>query len=117
VPSEYYTLCFEAILSRKHLVFTYRDRRRQVCPHVLGLTRGKEMVLGYQFAGETNGGLPLEGQWRCFQIAEMHSIEMRDGKWHTGGSHRSKSPCVDDVDLDVNPNAPQRSWAKHKRKL
>jgi hypothetical protein len=42
---------------------------------------------------------------------------MRDGKWHTGGSHRSKSPCVDDVDLDVNPNAPQRSWAKHKRKL
>ena len=116
MPSEYYEVCFEAILGRKQLVFTYRDRRREVCPHVLGLTKRKEMLLGYQFAGETNGGMPPRGEWRCFQVAEMHSIEVRDGPWHTGESHLSKSRCVDDVDLDVNPNAPQRSWARHLRK-
>ena len=87
-----------------------------MCPHVLGLTKRKEMLLGYQFAGETNGGMPPRGEWRCFQVAEMHSIEVRDGPWHTGESHLSKSRCVDDVDLDVNPNAPQRSWARHLRK-
>jgi predicted DNA-binding transcriptional regulator YafY len=115
VPSEYYALCFDAILGRKQLAFTYRDRRREVCPHVLGHTKGKEMLLGYQFAGETNTGLPPGGEWRCFQVAEMHSIEVREGEWRTGESHSSKHHCVDDVDLDVNPSAPQRAWVKHRR--
>jgi predicted DNA-binding transcriptional regulator YafY len=115
MANEYYDWCFDAILGRKQLLFTYRDRRREVCPHVLGITKGKEMLLGYQFAGETNGVLPPDGEWRCFQVAQMHSIEVRDGNWHTGSTHLSKDRCVDDVDLDVNPNAPQRSWAKHQR--
>ena len=115
MPSEYYAVCFDAILGRNHLVFTYRDRRREVCPHVLGLTKGNEMLLGYQFAGETSGSLPCAGEWRCFQVAEMHSIEVREGEWHTGGSHAQSHSCVGEVDLDVNPDAPQRSWARHKR--
>ncbi|HEX3943698.1 MAG TPA: hypothetical protein VHW69_06390 [Rhizomicrobium sp.] len=116
MPSEYYDLCFEAILGRKQIVFTYRDRRREVCPHVLGLTKEKEMLLGFQFAGETSGTLPVGGEWRCFQVTEMHSIELRNGMWHTGGSHSQTHRCVIEVDFDVNPNAPQRSWARHSRK-
>ena len=116
MPNEYYDLCFEAILGRQQLVFTYRDRRREICPHVLGLTKGKEMLLGYQFGGETNSGLPAGGEWRCFKVAEMHSIELRGGTWHTGSSHSQTHSCVAEVDLDVNPNAPQRSWALHRRK-
>ena|ERR1041385_626153 len=115
VPSEYYALCLEAILGRKQLVFTYRDRRREVCPHVLGHTKGKEMLLGYQFAGETSGVLPPGGEWRCFHVTEMHSMIARDGEWRTGKSHSSRHHCVNDVDLDVNPRAPQRYWAKHRR--
>lgn len=115
MPSESYIRCSEAILGYQQLHFTYRDRLREVCPHVLGFTKGREMLLGYQFAGETNTGLPVGGEWRCFQVTEMHGIEMRDGTWHSGDSHRSKSSCVDEVDLDVNPNAPQLSWAKHRR--
>ena len=114
--SDYYEVCFEAILDQKQLAFTYRDRRREVCPHVLGLTKGKEMLLGYQFAGQTSGALPPRGEWRCFQVAEMHSIETRDGEWHTGGSHSQTHSCVAEVDLDVNPSAPQHSWARHRRK-
>jgi predicted DNA-binding transcriptional regulator YafY len=116
VVSDYYGVCFEAILGQKQLVFTYRDRRREVCPHVLGLTKGKEMLLGYQFAGETNGVLPPAGEWRCFQVAEMHSVETRDGEWYTGGGHSQTHSCVVEVDLDVNPSAAQRSWARHRRK-
>jgi hypothetical protein len=116
VSSEYYETCFDAILGCKQLVFAYRDRRREVCPHVLGHTKGKEMLLAYQFAGETNTGLPQGGEWRCFQVAEMHSIEVRVGDWYTAGSHSQTHTCVGEVDLDVNPNAPQRSWARHLRK-
>jgi predicted DNA-binding transcriptional regulator YafY len=115
LATEYYALCFEAILVRKQLVFTYRDRRRELCPHVLGYTKGKEMLLGYQFGGETNSGLPPEGEWRCFHVAEMHSISVREGDWHTGEKHASRHTCVELVDLDVNPQAPQRSWARHRR--
>jgi len=116
MPSEYYALCFDAILGRKQLAFTYRDRRREVCPHVLGLTKGKEMLLAYQFAGETNGTLPRAGEWRCFQVSEMHSIEMQDGEWHSGEGHAQTHSCVAEVDLDVNADAPQRSWARHQRR-
>jgi hypothetical protein len=116
MASEYYDLCFEAVLARQQLMFTYRDRQRQVCPHVLGLTKSKEMLLGFQFAGETSGTLPPGGEWRCFQVAEIHSMEARDGEWHTGSGHSQTHSCVSEVDLDVNPDAPQRSWARHLRK-
>ena len=115
MPSEHYQLCFEAILARQRMVFTYRDRRREVCPHVLGLTRGQEMLLAYQFGGETNTGLPSGGEWRCFQVAEMHSIDSQEGEWRTGTGHSQTHSCVSEVDLDVNPDAPQRSWAQHAR--
>lgn len=111
-----YQLCFGAILGRRQMLFSYRGRPREVCPHVLGYTKGKEMLLAYQFAGETTGFLPRGGEWRCFQVAEMHSIELREGAWHSGDKHSDRHSCVDDVDLDVNPDAPQRSWAKHRRK-
>jgi len=116
MDSEYYQLCFDAILARRKLVFTYRNRRREVCPHVLGHTKDKEMLLAYQFGGETNTGLPQGGEWRCFQVAEMHSIEMHEGEWHTGAGHSQTHTCVGEVDLDVNPDAPQRSWTRHLRR-
>ncbi|MBV9569931.1 MAG: hypothetical protein JO056_01650 [Alphaproteobacteria bacterium] len=115
MPSAYYQFCFEAILGRRQIAFTYRDRRREVCPHVLGLTKGKEVLLAYQFAGDTNSGLPAGGEWRCFQVDEMHSVDVREGDWHTGGSHSQNTSCVAEVDLNVNPDAPQRSWAEHTR--
>lgn len=116
MPSEYYQLCFDAILARRQMIFIYRDRRREVCPHVLGLTKGKEMLLAYQFGGETSSTLPNGGEWRCFQVEDMHSVDVREGAWHTGTGHSQMHSCVAEVDLDVNPDAPQLSWAEHARK-
>lgn len=116
MASDCYDLCFEAILRRKQLSFIYRDRRRDVCAHVLGQMKGKDMLLAYQFGGETSSTLPRDGEWRCFEVSEMHSIEARHGEWHTRSSHSQRHACVAEVDLDVNPDAPQRSWAKHRRK-
>lgn len=114
--SEMYDLCFAAILARKPLVLLYRGRRREVCPHVLGHTKGREMLLGYQFAGETGSVLPPGGEWRCFELAQVEVAEIDDGAWHSGSSHTRSHSCVADIDLDVNPDAPQRSWARHPRR-
>lgn len=116
MASAYYQLCSDAILGRRQMLFTYRGHRREVCPHVLGHTKGEEKLLAYQFAGQTSSVLPAGGEWRCFLLAEIHSIDVRDGPWHSGDKHSSRHNCVEDVDLDVNPDAPQRSWAKHRRK-
>jgi hypothetical protein len=116
MASAYYQFCSDAILGRRQLLFTYLGHRREVCPHVLGHTKEEEKLLAYQFAGETSSVLPPGGEWRCLFLAKIHSIEVRDGAWHSGDKHSSQHTCVEDVDLDVNPDAPQRSWAKHRRK-
>ena len=55
-----YLLFRRAILARKQVVCTYRGRRRELCPHILGHTSGEEKVLAFQFGGESAKGLPPE---------------------------------------------------------
>jgi len=61
---------------------------------------GEEVVLVWQFAGESSGKLP---QWRCLKLANVRSARARDGRWHAGGgSHKMTQKCVADIDLDIN---------------
>jgi len=95
-----YTLFRNAILTEQQIVCTYEGRPRELCPHILGTNkRGEEVVLAWQFAGESSGRLP---QWRCLRLAHVRNALPRDGPWHEGGSHRSAQTCVSNIDLDVN---------------
>ena len=41
--------------------------------------------------------------------ADLHhvqSVTLREGPWRSGNSHQEFQVCVDDVDLDVNPDSP-----------
>jgi predicted DNA-binding transcriptional regulator YafY len=107
-----YALCVDAILGRKALTFTYDGYRRKVAPHVLGDGNGRSKLLAYQFAGETSSTLPVDGEWRCFELGKMQGIRLKDGPWRTGDRHRRQNSCVTTVDIDINPDAEQRfSWA------
>ena len=67
------------------------------------------MVLAYQFGGGSDRPLP---EWRCFRVAEMSNIGLRDGPWLAGDQHRSTQTCVDSVYVDANtavPNQPGRA--------
>ena len=69
MPSATYTLFRNAILGEQQVVCLYGDRLRELCPHIIGTNkRGEEVVLAWQFAGESSGPLP---QWRCLKLGNV----------------------------------------------
>jgi hypothetical protein len=111
MPSSTYRLFAQAMAERKQVVCTYQGYRRELCPIILGHTGGEERALTYQFAGESRSKrLP---EWKCLQLARVSEVELRDGPWRAGSSHRQRQACVADVEFDVNPSSPYNP----KRKL
>ena len=84
MPSATYLLFRQAILSQAQVACIYKGRTRELCPHVLGHKEGQEKVLAFQFAGETNSGLPPGGEWRCLTLADVRFARMKSGTWHSG---------------------------------
>ena len=106
MPSATYSLFRNAILGERQVVCRYDGRLRELCPHIIGTNRrGEEVVLAWQFGGESSGPLP---QWRCLKLATVSNARTRRGRWHEGGSHRTTQTCVSDIDLDINVHVRQR---------
>ena len=100
MQSATYTLFRNAILTEQQVVCLYAGRIRELCPHIIGTNRrGEEVVLAWQFGGDSSGPLP---QWRSLKLADVSNARMRAGRWHEGGSHRTTQTCVSDIDLDIN---------------
>jgi hypothetical protein len=94
------------MIERKQILCTYLGHHREVCPIILGHMQGEERALTYQFGGGTGSELPPGGQWRCLKLPGVSNVQLREGRWHSGDSHKQPSGCVEVVDLDVNPNSP-----------
>lgn len=93
--------------ARQQIVCVYLGHRRELCPTILGHSlAGDEKALTYQFAGGSSSHLPPGGEWRCLLLSKVSEVELRNGPWHTGASHKKPHRCVDIVDLDVNPDSP-----------
>ena len=106
MPSATYTLFRNAILSEQQVVCVYGGRARELCPHIIGTNRrGEEVVLAWQFGGESSGPLP---QWRCLKLANVSRARPSEGRWHEGGSHQKTQTCVSDIDLDINIHVRKR---------
>ena len=105
-PSQTYQLFEQAMAEREQILCMYDDYRRELCPIILGHTQGEEKALTYQFGGESKGGLPPRGQWKCLLLSKVSNARLRDGEWHAGSSHSQTQTCVEVVDLDVNPKSP-----------
>ncbi|VIO74509.1 hypothetical protein CI1B_52820 [Bradyrhizobium ivorense] len=106
MPSPAYTLFRKAILTEQQVVCLYDGRPRELCPHIIGHNKsGEEVVLAWQFAGESSGKLP---QWRCLRLARVGDTGLRRGRWHEGGSHQTTQTCVSAIDLDINIHVRKR---------
>jgi hypothetical protein len=106
MPSRTYTLFRNAILAEQQVVCRYDGRVRELCPHIIGTNRkGEEVVLAWQFGGESSGRLP---QWRCLRLANVRDAHAQTGRWHEGGSHRTEQACVSAIDLDINVHVRKR---------
>jgi hypothetical protein len=103
MTSSTYNLFRRAILEEKQVTCMYDGAYRELCPHIIGYTRGEEKVLAFQFAGDTSAGkLPPGGQWKCLFLAKSDDARLRVGRWHAGSSHSRTQTCVVDIDLDIN---------------
>jgi hypothetical protein len=101
--SESYRRIWQAARARKQITFTYSERYREACPHIVGYNQsGQAAVLAFQFGGASSKPLPPKGEWRCFSIDKMTDIQARDGRWHSGEGHSKTQPCIQFVDVDVN---------------
>lgn len=106
MPGRSYGLFRKAILTEQQVICIYDGRLRELCPHIIGRNKnGEEVVLAWQFAGESSGKLP---QWRCLRLAHVSEISLRKGRWHEGGSHRTVQTCVSEIDLDINIHVRKR---------
>ena len=104
MPSESFELIKEAIQERRHVVATYNEFRREMCPHVLGWKSGREQALMYQFAGESSSGLEPDGSpsnWRCVVVENLRGLAISDGPWHTAPNHSRPQTCVDEIAAEV----------------
>jgi hypothetical protein len=108
MPSSTYALFARAMAERKQVLCLYDGYPRALCPIILGHTKGEEVALVYQFAGDSKSGLPRGGQWKCLHLSKVTDASLRAGSWHTGTRHDWRQSCVDIVDLDVNPASPYR---------
>jgi hypothetical protein len=106
MSSRSYGLFAKALIERKQIVCIYDGYRRELCPIILGHSKGQEAALVYQFAGESQSGLSPGGQWKCLRLAKTSDVRLREGPWRAGSSHQRAQACVEDVDLDVNPDSP-----------
>ncbi|HVV40736.1 MAG TPA: hypothetical protein VHC94_06695 [Nitrobacter sp.] len=107
MPSSIYALFRDALRARKQVLCVYHGRRRELCPHIIGLDKdGREAVLAWQFGGESSGSLP---QWRCLKLAGVSNAHARTGAWHTGRHHRTTQTCVTAIDIDVNVHVHPKS--------
>jgi len=106
MPSAAYSVFRNAILAEQQIVCTYEGRHRELCPHIIGTNKnGEEVVLAWQFAGDSSGKLP---QWRCLRLAHVRDARARDGRWFEGGSHKTEQRCVSQIDLDINVHVRKR---------
>ena len=106
MPSVTYSLFRNAILDEQQVICIYEGRLRELAPHIIGVNRrGEEVVLAWQFGGESSGPLP---QWRCLKLANVSNVRTRSGRWHEGRSHRATQTCVRDIDLDINVHVRKR---------
>ena len=106
MPSPTYTLFRNAILAEQQVTCSYEGRHRELCPHIIGTNKsGEEVVLAWQFAGDSSGKLP---QWRCLRLANISNARAQPGPWHEGGSHLTTQTCVSNIDLDINVHVRKR---------
>jgi hypothetical protein len=107
---EIYSLIRQAILAKDILAVEYRGSIREMCPHVLGKTKGSPYALMYQFAGESKSGLKRGSSpdnWRCLRIDELSHVAVRkaNGEWHTAPNYSTMQNCVGEVDVRLETKA------------
>lgn len=96
-------LLSQAVREKRRVFATYEGHPREFCPHALGYKDGIERVWAYQFGGSSRKG-PVEGEWKCFIVANLLGIALTNGDWRTdpGDSPSCEQYCLDSFIVTVS---------------
>jgi hypothetical protein len=101
-PSEAFELIKWAIAEKKVVSAVYHERRRELCPHVLGWKAEREHALFFQVGGDSVKGLAVAGSWRCLNLDELSDVATQDGDFRTGpGYYDNPQKCVDKIEAQI----------------
>src|SRR5438477_8110961 len=90
-------LIVTAIRQQRVVTAIYQGKRRITCPHAIGDKDGKLNVLFFQFAEESNRGLPSGGQWRCIHLDELSNVSLAPGRWHPRSDYARPEVCMGQI--------------------
>jgi hypothetical protein len=93
----------DAIQKRRCLSGLYKGSLRHFAPHALG-TGIDDMphVFVFQYAGESSGGLPRGGDWRCFRVDNLSAVHTNGERWRTRSNYSlQRQSCLARIDLAV----------------
>jgi hypothetical protein len=93
----------EAIQKRRCLSSLYEGLLRHFAPHALGAGIDDiGHVFVFQYAGESSGGLPGGGDWRCFRVDALSHVVENEDRWRTRSNYSlSRQSCLARIDLAV----------------
>ena len=95
-----------AIVHRRPIAALDRERRRLLCPHLLGWNKHRRLqVLCYQYGGDSESGLKPAGtsdNWRCLAVENLSQVELLDGPWQTAENRSRPQTCIEEVELDAD---------------
>jgi hypothetical protein len=102
MPSAVYNLIRQAILDKQNIRATYHGHVRDMSPHMLGTKGAKEQGLFFQFAGDSQRGLPPGGEWWCLTLDDLSRASVIEGEWRTRPDYSPRNElCVDQIDVLV----------------
>jgi hypothetical protein len=93
----------DAIRERRCLSGLYEGSLRHFAPHALGASiDDAPYVFVFQYAGESSGGLPRGGEWRCFRVDGLSALRANGERWRTRSNYSlSRQSCLARIDLAV----------------
>src|SRR5258706_16440108 len=108
--NEKYRLIRDAVLNRRILAVSYRGSIREVCPHVIGKTKGLPYALLYQFGGESSSGFKPDrptDNWRCVGIDVLSPVAVKKSPidWDNASNYSAVENCVGEVGVQIEVRA------------
>jgi hypothetical protein len=93
----------DAIRKQRCLSGRYEGLLRHFAPHALGAGIDDiRHVLVFQYAGESSGGLPHSGEWRCFRVDGLSAVRANGERWRTRSNYSLQHQhCLVRIDLAV----------------
>ena len=102
-----------ALRQRRPVRLSYHGRPRLICPHALGWTNDRPMLLAYQTGGHTStGALPTDPRrrWRCLFVDDIEQVTTADpaSPWETADNYNPAHPfnAIDHVTLAIPASDP-----------